>query len=153
MHPGEFHFGEEGGYIDTLLGSCIAIILWHRILRVGGMCHFVLPMRNGPEVSRPNARYAVEAMELFRRNIPLSTTIKEYKGMIYGGANIRQEFAGTDAGTIGLRNADFALNLLQRLKIEVVKVDVGKTWARRVSFDIGSGFVEVKPVKSTELET
>ncbi len=48
LNPGEFFFCESNCQIHTLLGSCIAITLWHPILKIGGMCHFVLPGRRSP---------------------------------------------------------------------------------------------------------
>ena len=41
--PGEFHFGDQDDRIITLLGSCVAITLWHPEKRIGGMCHYMLP--------------------------------------------------------------------------------------------------------------
>lgn len=43
LQPGEFHFGGANTRIQTLLGSCVAITLWHPIRRIGGMCHYMLP--------------------------------------------------------------------------------------------------------------
>ena len=45
LQPGEFYFGEEKTRIRTLLGSCVAVTLWHPKLRIGGMCHYMLPRR------------------------------------------------------------------------------------------------------------
>ena len=45
LQPGDFYFGEAGTRIRTLLGSCVAITLWHPILHIGGMCHIMLPER------------------------------------------------------------------------------------------------------------
>ncbi len=128
------------------MGSCIAIVLWHPILRVGGMCHFVLPERHGAPEASPNGRYAVEAMALFQRGVRgVNTTMKEYHGMIYGGANVVASLAGSgEEDTIGMRNAGCAMELLQQHGVTVMVADVGETWARRISFDMSSGEVEVK---------
>ncbi len=65
LHPGEFHFADGETHIHTLLGSCVAITLWHPYLRIGGMCHFVLPERpdkyNGKNL---DGRYAEDAIQL-----------------------------------------------------------------------------------------
>ena len=45
LQPGEFYFGEGKTRVRTLLGSCVAITLWHPRLHLGGMSHYVLPNR------------------------------------------------------------------------------------------------------------
>ena len=40
--PGELYFGQRH-LLKTLLGSCVAITLWHPQRQLGGMCHFLLP--------------------------------------------------------------------------------------------------------------
>jgi hypothetical protein len=47
LQPGEFYFGDHETRIRTLLGSCVAITMWHPRLRIGGMCHYLLPMHRG----------------------------------------------------------------------------------------------------------
>ncbi len=45
LQPGEWYFGNRKVSIRTLLGSCVAMVFWHRHpkLLMGGMCHFTLP--------------------------------------------------------------------------------------------------------------
>ena len=39
LQPGELWFGDEQTRIRTILGSCVAVTLWHPGRRIGGMCH------------------------------------------------------------------------------------------------------------------
>jgi len=133
--------------MGTLLGSCIAMVLWHPILKIGGMCHFVLPECHGHGLGSGdlNGRYAIDAMELFRRAARSENTrLKEYQGMIYGGGNVVAALACPDNDSIGMRNASTAMDLLTQEKVAIMIVDVGETWSRRISFDIASGEVAVK---------
>ena len=45
LMPGELWSGRGAASVRTLLGSCVALTLWHPRLRVGGMCHYLLPRR------------------------------------------------------------------------------------------------------------
>ncbi len=145
LHPGQFHFGDSKQRIGTLLGSCIAICLWHPKLKIGGMCHFVLPSNKHSNSTAPNGRYAPDAMELFRRAARgHRTKIKEYQAMIYGGANVVAALASNEEDTIGMRNAGIAMELLMAEGASITVVDVGETWSRRISFDISTGQVDVK---------
>ena len=49
--PGEYFVFNEDVLIMTTLGSCIAVCLWDRQAKVGGMNHFMLP-DNGGEIGR-----------------------------------------------------------------------------------------------------
>ncbi|MFM2120003.1 MAG: hypothetical protein RL722_1471, partial [Pseudomonadota bacterium] len=46
--PGQLWFGpggERAPVLRTLLGSCVAVTLWHPGRQLGGMCHYLLPAR------------------------------------------------------------------------------------------------------------
>src|SRR6266568_1228811 len=87
LQPGEFYFGDEKTRIRTLLGSCVAIVLWHPHLRIGGMCHYMLPRRpQGPSDSPMDGRYAEDAMRMFMHELELSRTVPgEYHVKLFGG--------------------------------------------------------------------
>jgi chemotaxis protein CheD len=46
LRPGDCYFGGQNTSIRTVLGSCVSMTFWHPQLRVGGMCHYMLPKRN-----------------------------------------------------------------------------------------------------------
>ena len=63
--PGEFYATREDEVIVTVLCSCVAACLMDPIAMVGGMNHFMLPMKQGgrdPDVFYA-ARYGVAAMD------------------------------------------------------------------------------------------
>ena len=46
LEPGEFQFTTDPDVrLRTLLGSCVALTMWHPKCRYGAMCHFLLPSR------------------------------------------------------------------------------------------------------------
>jgi chemotaxis protein CheD len=147
LHPGDFVFAEPGTHVHTVLGSCIAICLWHPILRIGGMCHFVLPFRPKTE-SVPeelDGRYAEEAMNMFDMAIKFHhTTYKEYKVKIFGGANMFGRAVSSTDALIGEKNAEKAMQLCMSRKAEITVVHVGEQGHRRIVMDVGTGDVWVK---------
>lgn len=44
IHPGEYYFGSEFDSLYTVLGSCVSLSVWHHRLKMGGLCHYVLPV-------------------------------------------------------------------------------------------------------------
>ena len=152
LHPGEFHFGPAPGRIGTLLGSCVAVTVWHPQRLFGGMCHILLPSRRRPPGSLPDGRYANEAIERFayelksKRVLPESCQVK-----LFGGGNM---FAGTSAGKmdIGRRNIEATRQALAAYGFSVMAEHVGGIHRRRLFLDLSSGQVwMVLPEKSTKL--
>jgi chemotaxis protein CheD len=147
LHPGDFVFGEPGTHIHTVLGSCIAICLWHPVLHIGGMCHYVLPFRpkNEPRPAEPDGRYGDEAMQLFDMALRLhQTEYRQYQSKIFGGANMFGNRADSNETLIGEKNAAKAMQLLMERNVEIKVVHVGEQGHRRIAMDVGTGDVWVK---------
>jgi chemotaxis protein CheD len=147
LHPGDFFFAEPGTQIHTVLGSCIAISLWHPVLHIGGMCHFVLPFRTKvePKPAELNGWYGEEAMKMFDMAIKLhQTNYNEYHAKIFGGANMFGKATASKDALIGERNADKAMQLLMHRKADIMVVHVGEQGRRRIVMDVDTGNVWVK---------
>ena len=151
LRPGEFHFG--GGYtrVRTLLGSCVAVTLWHPKLRLGGMSHYLLPTRAAGHGTRLDGRYGDESIRLFLKYIAEhGTRPGDYQAKIFGGGNM---FASQQAATplVGTRNVAAAHELLGRHGIRTVASSVGEEGYRKIAFDLWSGDVwvghEKQPVR------
>lgn len=150
LHPGEFVFAEPGTHIHTVLGSCIAITLWHPALQIGGMCHFVLPGRPAGEVNQDaqyDGRYGDEAMKLFELAARLHCTqLNEYRAKIFGGADMYGNTENMGRELIGSKNSEKAIRMLMACQVEVEVAHVGESGHRRVVFDVENGDVWVKHV-------
>lgn len=146
LHPGDFYFGDPGVHIHTLLGSCVSISLWHPILHIGGLCHFVLPTRSLPNPENEvDGRYGDEALQLFRNATSArGTQLSEYQGKIFGGSNMLGKVSANEDELIGMRNAEAALTMLMGEGVDVQVVHVGETGHRRIFMDIGTGDVFVR---------
>ncbi len=150
LYPGEFFFGESNCQIHTILGSCIAITLWHPILRIGGMCHFVLPERGSSSElictdSALDGRYLGDAMALFTHEVESrGTNIKEYHSKIFGGGNMIVGSTQEESELIGSKNIEAAMNALSEKGIPPLVAHVGSMGHRRIYFDINTGYVWVK---------
>lgn len=141
LHPGEFFFGTAPRRVGTLLGSCIAITVWHPVHRAGGMCHILLPGRRRPHGSAPDGRYADEAVELFileLRRRRLSSESCHVK--LFGGGNM---FAGLHGGgmKVGDRNIEATRLALANHGFTPLVEHVGGTTRRRLLFDLADGHV------------
>lgn len=148
LKPGEFHFGGGDTRIHTLLGSCVAITLWHPVLHVGGMCHFLLPSRDGRPSSGLDGRYADEAIQLFMQEIGKCSTLPdEYQTKLFGGGNMFPRLTGKNATEVGEHNVEAARFLLLANDLRIQSEDVGSNGHRRIILDLRDGHVWVRHEK------
>ncbi len=144
LRPGEFCFAEAGTRIRTILGSCVAITLWHPKLRVGGMCHYMLGNPRPLNPARLDGRYAEDAVELFLREIlQRHTQPREYQVKIFGGGNMFPALIKSQSENIGQRNMNLGQELLRDNGFQIQASHLGGNGYRRIIFDIGSGEVWV----------
>jgi chemotaxis protein CheD len=149
LQPGEFYFGDRHTRIRTLLGSCVAITLWHPRRLIGGMCHFMLPTRGGiPQHTHPHdGHYGDEAMVLLLEKIAAcGTQLQEYEAKVFGGGNMFAEASKARLLDVGERNIESAHRLLGHHRVQAGASCVGKNGYRNVLFDIATGYVWVRHV-------
>ncbi len=144
LNPGEFCFGDADTRIHTLLGSCVSITIWHPLKRVGGACHYMLPVRRLPgRLDRLDGRYADHAVRMFLHEIARhGTRPSEYVTRMFGGGN---QFPPAQrrgrAPDIARDNIEAGLALLDRHGFRLTETDLGGRGARRLTFDIATGEV------------
>lgn len=143
LQPGDCLFGDARCRIRTVLGSCVAITLWHAPSRQGGMAHFMLGRRPAcpafADGRHWDARYGDEALYLLLRHLQRARVPPwECEARIFGGGNM---FPGRPARAmpVGRRNGAMARSLLHAHGIPVLEERLFGTGHRLVVFDIGSG--------------
>ena len=153
LQPGEFYFGEDRTRIRTLLGSCVAVTLWHPARKFGGMSHFMLPSRPSFRGGQTlDGRYADDVMFLFRRELTRTGTRPgEYRVKVFGGGRMFA-FAARTGSTLDIaeRNIQAARQLLGEHGFSVSVEDVGGDGHRNVMLDLWSGDVWVRRVKAEQ---
>lgn len=143
--PGQWHFSNHGGQIRTLLGSCVALVVWHAPSRQGGMCHFLLPKRAGHEPHHmPDGRYGTEAVAMLVAAMRHGgTQPQQYTVHLFGGADTMPGHAKV-AFNIGARNIEQAIELIDRHGMQLDTVDVGGNEPRHVLLDLADGAVQLR---------
>ncbi|MBH9577203.1 chemotaxis protein CheD [Inhella proteolytica] len=141
--PGQWHFGPQGNLV-TLLGSCVAITLWHPQKGLGGMCHYLLPSRTRRSGEPLDGRFGDEALELLLQKIRLhGTHPQDYHAHLYGGADTLPDGMKVKFN-VGERNIEQGWSLLDQYGFQLQGVDVGDTVPRTVSLKLPEGLVTVR---------
>lgn len=148
LQPGELWFGDENTRIRTLLGSCVAITLWHPRRRIGGMCHYMLPGRIRGTGIALDGRYGDEALDLLSKEIKAAHGYPhEYEAKLFGGGHMFMHAVDTSrnkGAQVPDRNIAAGRELVQRHGFTVKAEQLGGSGHRQVIFDIWSGHAWVK---------
>lgn len=147
LQPGEIFFGDRETRIRTILGSCVAITLWHPKRRIGGMCHYMLPARRrGKRVDHLDGRYADEAMLLLLKEIlRQGTNPYEYEVKLFGGGNMFAPRVQKQAAvSVADRNIEAGRALLKQHGFNVLVEHLGGRGHRQIIYEVGSGDVWVR---------
>ena len=141
LNPGDFRFVGEGTRLHTVLGSCVAITVWHPLRRIGGMCHYMLPVRRPTTPPGLDGRFADDAVAMFRAEVNRhGTRPQEYEVKIFGGADQFRHLDGPLTG-VAAQNARAGLELLARSGFIVSIRELGGHGSRRLIFDVATGHV------------
>jgi chemotaxis protein CheD len=152
IHPGEWYFGAEFERLHTVLGSCVALTAWHPILKVGGMCHYLLAKepshKKAPAVAggaanhkRGDCRYAVHALAEMKKAMQTFAEIEEYQIGVFGGGDM---FAYSAPTSIGHDNIAYVRQWLHREKIQPIQTDVGGRISRSLMLVLSTGQIQLK---------
>lgn len=147
LQPGEFYFGDEKTRIRTLLGSCVAITMWHPQKKIGGMCHYMLPQRPRYKAGEHlDGRYAEDAMQLFMHELRHSRTHPgEFQVKLFGGGSMFDRLEKyKDNIDISQRNVEFGRQIIPQYGFRINAEDLGGKGHRNVILDVWSGDVWVK---------
>lgn len=134
--------------ITTLgLGSCIGLVFYDPVAKVGGMVHYMLPdstqVRNNSNI----AKFADTGIdELLKRVLAAGANRSRLTAKIAGGAKMFEVSGLSEVGNIGLRNAQAAKERLKKLGIRLVAEDTGLNYGRTVILDCNTGGFTIKSV-------
>lgn len=154
--PGEFYVTEHAEeMVVTTLGSCVAACVRDRRLGVGGMNHFMLPVRGGDpkhwegdplSVATRYGNYAME--QLINRVMALGGRRGDLEVKLFGGGQV---LAGvTD---VGQRNIEFAHEYVHTEGLRLLAEDLGGPYARKVQYFPATGRARSKKLYETRNDT
>jgi chemotaxis protein CheD len=143
--PGEHFVGDASFRIRTLLGSCVAITLWHREKRVGAMSHFLLATRGTGVSGSLDGRYGDEALTLMTEGLGRAgVRVDQCQAKLFGGGNMFPGLALGGPTSVGRVNGDAARQLVRGLGIRVVSESLFGDRHRSIMLDLQTGDVWVR---------
>lgn len=127
--------------LETLLGSCVAIMLYDTGKRIGGMAHSVLPETRDENVRDPGKYVNTAIPALITKMTVAGARANKLVAKLAGGAAM---FKTSNSMNIGAKNVEMAKKLLKQYGIPLKGEDTGGNRSRIVKFYLRDGKVEVK---------
>lgn len=144
LHPGDVVCAGDGDRLETLLGSCVAIVMTDPRRTVGVMCHIVHSGRPVPGMPATTAYAEVALDKMFSLLRARAINPAMCEAYVYGGGNMFPHLY--NQRSVGDQNADWALAALAHEGVRVLIEDVGGNTYRRLSWTIGPGHPQVVAV-------
>jgi len=145
VHSGEIGFtGDSSAVMTTVVGVCIALIIWDKKHRRGGMCHYRLPVvQDALAGNNPHDFGSTAIVSLLKRFKESGSEVSDLEARIIGGGHIHYGGYMRDQN-IGEQNARVAVALLQYYSIPLKGRAVGGSLGRQIRFEVETGHVAYK---------
>ncbi|MEF3191311.1 MAG: chemotaxis protein CheD [Campylobacterales bacterium] len=147
LNVGQLFVGVKPTEISTVLGSCVAVCLYDKVNKIGGMNHYLLPLWNGNGLQSPKFGN-IAIPRLIQTMIDVGCQPSNMEAKVFGGANIN--FSSSEEMMIGRKNIIVAHEILSEYRIRIVAEDTAGNNGRRILMRSDTGKVLLKysgPVK------
>ena len=135
------------------LGSCVGIVLFDRVNRVGGLSHIMLPHSSQFKNNGNKGKFPDTAIPLLVEDmVKLGARRSAITAKIAGGAQMFSFGNKKSIGNIGERNVEHTRQVLKNMSIPLLAEDVGGNKGRTVIFDIQEGTVWIRTLGNTVVE-
>jgi chemotaxis protein CheD len=142
---GEVAFASRPCVIRTVLGSCVGVSLYDPVLRIGGMCHYLLA--RAPE-GQKSTRYGDVALDsLIAHFLRAGSWLDRLEARVAGGALILRM---SEVFFVGEKNILVADQVLAERGIRVLERVVGGERGRRMILDSDTGAVQIAFIPETD---
>ena len=155
LQPGEVYFSTPQKNhaikkLTTILGSCVAVTIWHSKSKAAGMCHYLLPQEasnNKATQVMKKYSYGEEALNYLLKNMTLRDPLDEYELALYGGSNM---YPNLVYPAIGKVNVLFAKVWAKKNKLSFNKEDVLGNDSRSLTLDLSTGNISLTIYKDSK---
>lgn len=129
------------------LGSCVGIVLYDPIAKIGGLAHAMLPDSKLINNNENKAKFVdTGTKELLDKMIRLGANKVRIKAKLAGGAQMFRFDTNNELMKIGHRNIQAAKKQLDELNIRLISEDTGENYGRTIELDTANGDLMVKSI-------
>lgn len=140
LRPGDWLVGSGGHRVSTLLGSCVSVVMWAPGVRVGAMCHCLLPERPThahATLARGAGHYVDEALDWMASTLLRhGARLQDVDISVTGGARCADS-------PIGQANAQAALAWLGTRGVRPGRCETGGRIVRKLYLNLADGDLQI----------
>ncbi|VAX23162.1 Chemotaxis protein CheD [hydrothermal vent metagenome] len=145
--PGEIALTKQSAEISTLLGSCVAVCLYNKKLKFGGMNHFMLSTGGNKSMAGKYGDYSTR--KLIDSMLRADGNVNNLEASVYGGGAVVGHLSS--GFNIGEKNIKMAIDILRERKIKIRTQKTGGDSGMKVYFNNHTGVIEVRMILKSEL--
>ncbi len=143
LKPGEVCISQTPTEVSTILGSCVAVTIFNKRLKVGAICHALLP--KNPD-NFDTFRYVDSTVSYMLRRVEAMGIAKaEMEVKIFGGADVLGRNAS--GPSVGRKNVEIALAIMKQESLTPAITDTGGSLGRKIRFYTHTGEVLLKRLR------
>ena len=135
------------------LGSCVGIVIYDPLRKVGALAHAMLPSHSLAKFKANPAKFVDTVVPLMIEKLKeKGASPNNLKAKLFGGAHMFSSIPPDSAFSIGRKNVEAAKKILASYGIRIVAEDTQGNYGRTIFFDVETGKVKVKTIFFGEKE-
>lgn len=139
----DYKIAKSPARLKTVLGSCVAVCFYDKFLKIGSLCHIMLPKK--VRISSNKLKFANTAIPIIIKELKkYKIKITNIEAKIFGGAQIYFSSGKSKFQEIGKENVKMVKKILYNYGIRIVGEDVLGKEGRTILFDLETGNVYCK---------
>ncbi|HZK57641.1 MAG TPA: chemotaxis protein CheD [Clostridia bacterium] len=144
----ELNIIREPGILTTLgLGSCVGVILYDRVVKIGGLAHIMLPNSKQIRNNENKAKFADTGIQLLLdRMMTIGCSRPRIIAKIAGGSQMFSFQNDNEMMKIGKKNILATKKMLNLLEIPIIAEDTGGNYGRTIEFHTTDGRLVIKTI-------
>ena len=129
------------------LGSCVGLVLFDPVKKVGGLVHIMLPNAPAGTSEFNRFKFADTAIDdMIKLVIRAGASRHQLQAKLAGGAHMFNNAYNSDVMGIGKRNVDLCLKVLKENRIPIAAQDTGGTSGRSIEFCCETAMLQIRTV-------
>ncbi len=164
LKPGELYMSDKPTQISTVLGSCVSVTMYNRRLKIGGICHAVMPTAG--LIAKKSNNYPVNCMQCTSTkdsfkyvDCAISYMIKKFaiygilpieiEVKMFGGAAMIASKHRPGVTSIGDQNINAAMYAIEAGGLTLRSSNTGNMSGRKIMFYTHTGEILLKHLNNT----
>lgn len=148
LKPGEAVVSRRPILVSTILGSCISVTMFSRVLGVGAICHAMFPKATA---NQKGLAYVEPALRHIHRKMVEYGAAETLEVKLFGGAAVLATLNQTSLPkSIGNQNLAAAKQVLEALGLAIARADIGGNRGRKLLFSLKTGDVYLRRLRPSD---